>query len=138
MFSIRGFEPKRRDSSPFSNLENTKYVSAFFLFELSVTLICRSIFGRYDNMSNLNNLSDSANHSKMVLPDDIRLLTYEEVAEILGVSKKTVENICRVRKEVPIIYVGHLPRIRMVDLKAYIVAGGSQHIEEKTQKKKRN
>jgi hypothetical protein len=60
------------------------------------------------------------------LPDDLRPLTYRESANLLGVCQKTVENICRVRKEIPITWIGQKPRIRYRDLIAYIERGGSQ------------
>jgi len=63
------------------------------------------------------------------LTEDMTLLTYKAAAEILGTCQKTVENICRVRKEIPIVFVGYMPRIRMSDLRAYIARGGSQPIE---------
>ena len=58
------------------------------------------------------------------LPEDLRLLTYRECADLLGVCQKTVENICRVRKEISITWVGQKPRIRYRDLIAYIERGG--------------
>jgi hypothetical protein len=60
------------------------------------------------------------------LPEDLRPLTYREAAKLLGVCQKTLENICRVRKEIPITWIGQKPRICYRDLVAYIQRGGSQ------------
>ncbi|HST77906.1 MAG TPA: helix-turn-helix domain-containing protein [Verrucomicrobiae bacterium] len=54
-----------------------------------------------------------------------KLLTYKEAAALLGVCQKTVENLCRVTKEIPLVRVGQSPRIRPDDLAAYINNGGS-------------
>jgi excisionase family DNA binding protein len=59
------------------------------------------------------------------LPDTLRLLTYQQAANLLGVCKKTVENLCRVRKEIPLTYVARSPRIKMGDVIAYLHRGGS-------------
>jgi excisionase family DNA binding protein len=63
------------------------------------------------------------------LPDSMKLLTYGEAAQVLRVCQKTVENLCRVRREIPVVRVGHNPRIRISDLQAYINRGGSESEE---------
>lgn len=60
------------------------------------------------------------------LPNDLHPLTYRETAKLLGVCQKTVENICRVRCEIPITWIGQKPRILYRDLVAYIERRGSK------------
>ena len=79
--------------------------------------------------NSLTTLPSPSPHSGEIpkqLPDDFRLLTYREAAKLLGVCQKTMENICRVRGEIPITWIGQKPRIRYRDLIAYIERGGSQ------------
>jgi hypothetical protein len=59
------------------------------------------------------------------LPNRLRPLTYKQAAELLGVCQKTVENICRVRKEIPITWIGQKPRILYGNVLDYIERGGS-------------
>lgn len=47
------------------------------------------------------------------------LLTYEETGHLLRISKRTVERMVG-RGELPIVRVGSAPRIRRVDLDAWI------------------
>jgi excisionase family DNA binding protein len=59
------------------------------------------------------------------LPPHLILLTYDQAAVTLGVSKKTVENLCRAGS-LPRVYISKgCPRIRFGDLTRYIEQVGS-------------
>lgn len=66
------------------------------------------------------------------LPEDLQPLTYQEAAGLLKVCKKTVENLCRASKKIPLTYIGHSPRILFGDLKRYIVS--SRNVPTSTDK----
>lgn len=66
------------------------------------------------------------------IPDSLQMYTFAECAKIMRCCQKTVENIARVRKEIPIVRVGNRPLIRRQDLEAYIARGGSRPDEVET------
>ena len=57
-------------------------------------------------------------------------MTYAEAAKLLKVSQRTLQTIARDRREIPIVRVGHSPRLRLSDILSYIDRGGSSGIDK--------
>lgn len=68
--------------------------------------------------------------------EDYKLVTREEAAKFLGVSKGTLEVwACHKRYDIPVIKIGRLAKYRMSDLIAFIERRTRNNIKEPNEEK---